>query len=222
MNKSDTHYVYLLTRSDGKLYVGICLTRRIRQRMNSHRVSKRFKEWSFDLRILEELVSRDEALERELYWISKLDTYNNGLNGTKSGSGYGHGSPDFTTLGFTFSEESKRKMSASRKAWLSSPEGRKQSSEVSKRKWENPEFREKQMAKRKNWSDKVAKKLTDQQALELIDRFKRIENTFTPFVAKNGKAMSPMRQAAEVFAKELNMTTNGIMRILNGTRILPK
>ena len=64
---------------------------------------------------LKNLTTETILKEREEYWINSLDTFNNGLNESPSGKGCGHNSPNFTTLGYKFSDEQRKKMSESAK-----------------------------------------------------------------------------------------------------------
>jgi predicted GIY-YIG superfamily endonuclease len=103
--------VYEITRDDGQKYIGKTSSNRIKQRMRSHRNGSIFKDHDFTYRILYECVTHDEVLEAETRLIREYDTYNSGLNKTPTGKGYGHSSPNFSTLGRKYSESSKKKMS---------------------------------------------------------------------------------------------------------------
>ena len=83
--------------------------------MGDHKRSNRFKNDEFDVTVLEESVDRNYIEQREEYWIEKLDTWKNGLNESSSGKGYGHNSPNFTTLGYKFTDVQREKMSKSAK-----------------------------------------------------------------------------------------------------------
>jgi len=101
--------VYKLTRSDGKQYIGKAVN--FKNRLCQHAKSERFKEYSMiKYEILEQCDTHEEALQYEKKYIEQYDTFHNGLNKTKDGSG-NHSSPNFTTEGYKFTEKSKRKMS---------------------------------------------------------------------------------------------------------------
>lgn len=100
--------VYKLTREDGQIYIGITIN--FRKRLTEHKNSKRFKEFGIkEYTILEECETYNEAEILEEKYIKKFDSFHNGLNNSINGKG-NHLSKKFTTKGFKFSEESKRKM----------------------------------------------------------------------------------------------------------------
>lgn len=106
--------------------------------MGDHKRSKRFKDDSFDYQILESSTDRSYIEQREEYWITKKDTYKNGLNETLEGKGWGHNSSKFTTRGFIFSDKSRKKMSESAKRRGGGP---KQMRKLSKEMWADPKMR---------------------------------------------------------------------------------
>lgn len=140
--------------------------------MGDHKRSKRFKEDSFDIKILEEDSSRDYIEQREEYWIKELDTFKNGLNESWSGKGCGHRSPNFTTLGYVFSEESRKKMSTSAKK-RAKEEGFEVRSQRSKDNFKNPEYVAKQVAAKKGKRLRPPK-LSDEQVVEIRDFYESI------------------------------------------------
>ena len=90
--------IYLITNKvNGKKYVGQSID--IERRWKSHIIASKKSELliyramrkygidNFDFSILEEC-SVDKLDEREIYWISELDTYNNGYNMTIGGEGH--------------------------------------------------------------------------------------------------------------------------------------
>lgn len=109
--------IYKLTRDDNEIYVGTTDTKCFKNRMNSHKISDRFKEHSFSVEILEESFD-NKLLEKEEYYITKFNSFKNGLNLTPEGKGSGHGSAKFTTRGFKFSEETKQKMRDKKKDYV--------------------------------------------------------------------------------------------------------
>lgn len=110
------HIVYLLTRNDGKLYIGTTTRRRYNNRMCQHKCSRRFAGHTFTHTILFESDELDEVLRKETELIAKHNTLApSGLNLTWSGKGKHHNSIHFTTRGYQFSSESRAKMSAAAK-----------------------------------------------------------------------------------------------------------
>ena len=90
--------IYLITNKvNGKKYVGQSID--IEERWKRHIIASKKSELviyramrkygidNFDFSILEEC-SVDKLDEREIYWISELDTYNNGYNMTIGGKGH--------------------------------------------------------------------------------------------------------------------------------------
>ena len=89
-------YIYLITNKlDGKQYVGQT-SRDIHTRFAEHCTEKRghsrlhnaIQKYGWQNFSIEELeqVPNDKLDEREIYWIKKLDTYNNGYNLTTGGT----------------------------------------------------------------------------------------------------------------------------------------
>lgn len=106
--------IYKITNiANGKIYVG-CTTGTIKKRFKEHvcRSSKfnyKTKLYNsmnkhgiknFKIDLIEECLI-DAIYEREKYYISKLDTYNNGLNNTLGGEG---------TIGYFHSEEKMKQI----------------------------------------------------------------------------------------------------------------
>lgn len=102
------HHVYLITRDDGKQYVGI--TNNLSRRKAAHKMDNRFKNRHFIMESIFESENRNECEKIEEEKIKEYDTFYNGLNKTISGKGQHHNSKNFTTLGKKFSSESKEKM----------------------------------------------------------------------------------------------------------------
>lgn len=106
--------VYKLNRQDGLSYIGV--TTNFKKRLNCHKIHNRFVDCPISsYEILGEFISYDEALNFETKMITEHDTFHSGLNKTYSGKGNHHNSKKFTTKGFKFTEESKKKMSLSAK-----------------------------------------------------------------------------------------------------------
>lgn len=102
--------IYKITRKDGQEYIGIAINHK--NRFNQHRSSERFSMGIKKIEILEEVDDYKKAEKLEEYYIEKYDTYKNGLNQTKNGKGE---NPGLSTLGFRFSQESRKKMSEAAK-----------------------------------------------------------------------------------------------------------
>jgi len=107
--------------------------------MEDHRRSHRFKNDDFSIEIIESSDDRSYIELREEYYISHLNTFENGLNESRGGKGWGHNDPKFTTRGFRFSEESRLKMSNSAKK-RAMREGYHIRSAMSKKAWSNLDY----------------------------------------------------------------------------------
>lgn len=139
--------------------------------MGDHKRSERFKGIGFDYEILEESTDRSYIENQEEYWIEKLDTYNNGLNESPSGKGWGHNSPNFTTLGFVYSDESRKKMSESAKK-RAAEEGFEVRSKRSKDNYKDPEYLAKQR-KAKKGKRLRPPKISDDQVADIRDHYSK-------------------------------------------------
>lgn len=137
--------------------------------MGDHKRSNRFKGDEFEVQILEESYDRNYIEGREEYWIEELDTYQNGLNESPSGKGYGHNSPNFTTLGYKFSDEQRDRMSKSAKE-RAKREGFEVRSKRSKDNYKDPEYLKKQKQS-KSGKRLRPPKLSDNQVDEIRDTF---------------------------------------------------
>lgn len=109
--------------------------------MSQHKGHDRFKDDSFTFEILHVSSCRDEIEKLEEYYISKYDSYENGLNATPHGKGHSNTS-NFTTLGHKFSDTSKNKMSiAARNNCEANPERLEKLKAGAERMWADPEMR---------------------------------------------------------------------------------
>ena len=114
----EIHYIYVITNLiNNKQYVGeTSLT--IEDRLKAHFQSAKYRlkydlykdmieygKSNFKIELLEEFESenRQQEIERESYWIEKLNTYNNGYNNIEK-----HG---YTSIGYKFSDERKEEYS---------------------------------------------------------------------------------------------------------------
>lgn len=122
-------YVYKITRSDDLEYIGITVNPT--NRFNAHRKSNRFSIGIKKIEILEECDNYEYAEDREEFYINEFNTYKRGLNCTPKGKEKSENCK-FNTLGFKFSDKSKKKMSESAKK-RGMPKGRKHSDECKKK-----------------------------------------------------------------------------------------
>ena len=218
--------IYKITRSDNLSYIGI--TKNLKTRISQHRKSKRFSEGIKTVEILEENLNYDEAEKKEEYYIDLYDTYKSGLNATPHGKGKNQNCK-FNTLGFKFSDESRKKMSESAKRrgtpWL---KGYKHSEKL-KSHWS-------QIRKGKYWgSRKISLKISE----EIINVFEgdildEIPSSFiaeqtiqsqvsavlknelelSEIISKNGRPLSKKAIVSRWYAKKLGTTHQAIRRII--------
>lgn len=112
----------LINDINGKQYVG--LTINLKKRQGQHKTDyrkyhfnnavKKYGWEHFHSVVLEEVSHPELLADREIYWIAKLDTYNNGYNSTPGGN-YGIVPPVFLKCrmcGKTFRVQLHRKASA--------------------------------------------------------------------------------------------------------------
>ena len=200
--------VYIITRSDGKQYVGTTNNSRLKRRMNSHRVSKVFKNYEFSYKILHETNNILECYEKEELSIKEYDTYNNGLNGSVNGRGWNN-STKFTTLGYTFTEKSKKKMSDTRKALFASGEivswnkGMPWSDEA------KDNFSKVRTGKRYH------NKLTKEQVAEIKIKYNKHEPIFgVGEIQRNGVAMSYVQAFSKIHCNTYGVCSHTIKNII--------
>lgn len=203
------HILYLITRDDGQKYIGITIDYRIKNRMAQHKLSERFKDHAFSYVILQEDSDRSTIEDAEPIAIEKYDTFFNGLNSTRGGKGFGHNSKKFNTLGFKFSEESRKKMSIAGKA-RAKREGFSVRSKRSKIVWSDEK-------RRKNMSDvKKGKasyyKISEDMKQEIFSSFK--EFSHAPKKSRNGLMLSRERAFAKSICKHYNVTQQTIYGLL--------
>lgn len=98
--------VYMITRTDGKQYIGA--TKDLKKRMGMHKNHKRF---SMGISSVEVLYSGLylECVMLEEHFIKRYNTFEDGLNETPHGKGK-NGDCGFSTFGFKYSDESKNRM----------------------------------------------------------------------------------------------------------------
>lgn len=99
-NKGDYMIIYKFTNSiTGQVYIGKTvqsIEKRVKghlrycQKGNSTKLANSINKYGWDnfsVEVLEEVVNKEELNEREIYWINKYDSYQNGLNSTLGGDG---------------------------------------------------------------------------------------------------------------------------------------
>ncbi len=85
------------SKTTGKCYIGQVLEYRLELRKNRHKYDKRDIHFyrardkygydDFDFEIVEKDIEQEKLNEREIYWISFYDSFNNGYNSTNGGDG---------------------------------------------------------------------------------------------------------------------------------------
>jgi group I intron endonuclease len=107
-------YIYKITNNiNNKQYIGL-YTKRVEESTNYYgsgklinQAVKKYGKENFTKEILErDITDKSYLNDREIYWIAKFDTFNNGYNLTMGGQG---------NLGRVTSEETKRKIRETRK-----------------------------------------------------------------------------------------------------------
>lgn len=229
----EVHLVYLLKRrSDSQLYVGITMKKRMKQRFGDHKRSKRFKDCGFDYQILEESTDRSYIEKQEEYYINKYDTYQNGLNESPQGKGWGHNSSNFTTLGYVYSEESRKKMSESAKK-RAEREGFNLRSKRSKENWKNPNYISKQSEVRKGKrlrplkiSDETVAEIRSLYEQEKVEIEQQLVSINKERKEKNSgwKPLTVHSEFAKKYCDHYNVSKNFIVGVVlwkTRTKILP-
>ena len=95
--------IYKITHKEsGKIYIGLttwtvdkrwkrhlCLARSKKKIMHLYRAIRRYGEDAFTIKTIETCNSKEDLIDREIYWISAYDTTNNkkGYNTTRGGEG---------------------------------------------------------------------------------------------------------------------------------------
>lgn len=203
--------VYKITRSDNMLYIGKTKKSRIKKRMYDHKRTERFKNFDFDYEIIFESDNHNVILEKEKSFIEIYDSYNNGLNKSIDGSG-NHNSPNFHTVGFVFSKESKEKMSKSHKERFSngdvSPMKGKKHSEETRSEWSKKR-------KGKVWSKKFDQTIVKTLMLDFINT--PVKETIK---SKNGRNLTHVRKFSIENSEKYNMCSKTIHNILTGKTLV--
>lgn len=195
------YFIYVITRDDGKVYVGTTNSKRLYHRMCHHKYSTRFRNHSFTYEIVAAWKT-SEVFEYEEYFIQKYDSFLNGLNRSKDGKG-NHLSAAFSTLGWKMSEETKRKIGEKSKR-ARKAKGHKFSAEVKARLSEKRKG--KFFGKRK-----FALQFID-QIYEHYQRRPHIQKAGK--VQPNGRLLSYERAFANQYASVYGMTSTYLYMII--------
>lgn len=197
------YYIYKLRRSDSMEYVGTTDSWRIQSRMCAHRKSERFRDYQFECEILAESDTTDIFVQEEDYIRKHKTLHPHGLN--KTATGKGTGPRDFagwTTRGFKYSEESRRKMSESSKKRIRNT-GWKHKPEV-KLAWSKLRIG-------KCWK---APGLSREQWNALMELW--VAAPSCVLVNSNGRTISYARAFAKRYATQFELTPNGLYNIVAG------
>lgn len=201
------YLVYKIIRDDGKIYIGTTIKDRVNNRISQHKNSNRFKGHRFSFEILEESTSKQYIDLKEVHYINMFDTLKSGLNRSINGKG-NHLAPSFTTLGYKYSEESKKRMSESAKKRIdrlgTSWAGKKQSPETLKK------LSEKRRGKVFSY------KLSKDEYTKIRNGFLENQNNYQTKLTKNGRCISPERQYAKDIHVSYGVSCNTIVNILMG------
>jgi len=206
------------------------MKRRMRQRINSHKIDQRFCDDEFDVQVLEESEDRSYIERMEEEYIKKYDTYNNGLNKSKSGKGYGHNSPKFNTLGYQFTEEQRKNMSKAAKK-RAQREGHEKRSENCRKPWLDPKYRKHQSNVRKN-KRLTPPKISDDQVDEIRKIWDEERSSIQESLVKYNEKqrslgrmeMTPEGHFSQKYAPHYNVTPVTIKNIItwkSRTKVLP-
>lgn len=217
--------------SDKRAYIGITIQRRLNIRLADHKRSKRFSNDGFTVQILAISNERSIIESMEEYAISLYDTFNNGLNSSWSGKGYGHNSNKFTTAGYTFSDQQRQRMSIAAKQRAERESGTQIRSNSSILGWKRggEKYRQHMSAIRKN--KRVRKpKLTDDVVKQMRLEFEELKpalqeelveiNAFRK--SRGYRLATPETLFAQKWHTKYQVTNACIRQILNNTaRLTP-
>lgn len=201
------YIVYKLTRNDGQIYIGTTNRKRFKNRMNSHKYSNRFKNNTFDIDIIEENNSYEYIQNREEYYIKQYSAFDNGLNESINGKG-NHLSKRFTTRGFKFSEESRRKMSNAKKGIIPWNKGMKNC------------FSKETIEKISNSCKgriRTPTKLKENQVKNILEEYNNkifINNSCIDKIMRNGRKLTYERAFAKEYSKRYNVTNQCIYNLI--------
>ena len=204
------HILYKLTRDDGQIYIGITIDYRFKNRMSQHRSSNNFKGHCFEYEILMEDEARDIIESAETEAVKLYNTYENGLNKSEGGKGCGHNSPNFNTIGFKFSKESRKKMSESAQARVRNEAPNVRRDRMLKVHLENPEIRKKQSLRQRG--KVMSSKLTTLDIKNIQDNFYTFSSDLIGSKAANGRVLSKKRLYSRAMAAQYPVGEMGIYK----------
>ena len=208
-------YVYKITRSDQKSYIGT--TTNVKKRFKDHSLTERFKHFDLQFEILKEFDNYEEALNFEELMIEKFDTFYNGLNLSKNGRG-NHLCKNFTTYGLKFSEETKKKIGESSKNRNAINKALKKisnySDEEKKQFYKKIEEKKNQIFLKRGFKQR---KFDSEIIKNFLYEFKnfKLQDCNLKF-RKNGKHVTAERIFCEYFGKKNNLNPTYLYKILKG------
>jgi group I intron endonuclease len=154
--------IYKITSPNNKVYIGQSINFEQRCRKYKYQAFKgQVKLWNncqkylwnpIDTIEIIEICRRDELDDRERFWISEFDSYNNGLNSDLGGK---------TRKGFKHSEETKEKLRIANTGNKHSDETKKKISEASKNMSDETKKKISDSRKGKTISDETKKKISE-------------------------------------------------------------
>lgn len=202
------YILYKITRSDGEIYIGTTHNKGFDKRMTAHKKTDRFIEYTIDIDILEHSDNYEYIQKLESEYIKLFDSYHNGLNESCDGKG-SHCAPNFTTKGYKYSDESRKRMSDSAKVRIqrdgNSFKGRTHT----------------QITKNKISAAKKGKrntsKLTKEQVIEIINIYNnRPSIEGVGVVMRNGVKMSYKQAFSLKYCNVYNVSSQCIILIIEG------
>lgn len=218
------YVVYKITRDDGQIYVGTTSRKRLNIRMSQHRRHKRFIGHEFSYEVIYESESYDDVQSAEERFIFEFNSFNCGLNETIDGSG-NHMSPDFTTRGYVYSVESRKRMSDNH--WSKS--GKYQPWNKGKKNCFNDEVLKSMSEKRKGVRPKGTVKLNEEDVRKMrsdfsdqIDLGVLTQSTRNGKPQKvgdvmaNGRTLTYENAFCKEYAAKYNVTRQAIYNIITG------
>lgn len=190
---------------------------------------KKYGRENFKKEILEHCQTKEELNKREIYWIEKLNTIEEGYNITTGGEG---------TVGYKFTEEQKNKMSQSHKGKKLTNEHKENIGIASKKRWSDLEYKENVKKAQKNGRSKLSiedKILAESRRIETFNKNKHnykfrngqvnsIEHRLKISKSNTGKKMSKESRIKMKESKTLSylvITGNNVFNII-GTDNLVK
>jgi group I intron endonuclease len=222
------YIIYKAISPSDKLYIGITgvpLENRIKNHVynstrKDNKLSRAIKKYgieNFEWVILEENLTQENAIRKEMHYIQLYDTYVNGYNSTKGGEG---------AFGYKWDKKRvKENTQFLRETYWEDPEWKKKKSEITKNYYKNnPEKRieaaERLKKARKNITkeqeERRIKNCTSKEA-KIKQAFSRGLTYFNVYCIKKQKFVGTWILKTEC-AKELNIQSSKISSCLNGYR----